>query len=155
MKNLRMRYRFWTIVAVFGIAAAATPVQAQRLWQADLQVRSLDLSLLNGNLVVRILLVSEAEDESRAARVEVLMPVGVGIVRMGAGCTASAAPPGVSALRGRVTCELGNMAVRGSREVFVITTLPPAGVARTFGAFAMSDTPDPRPGNNFAERTLP
>lgn len=93
----------WATAAVLGLAVWASPLRAQRLWQADIQVRSLDLSVLNGNLVVRILLVSEADDESRAARVEVLMPVGVGIVRMGAGCTASAAPPGVSALRGRVT----------------------------------------------------
>lgn len=145
----------WLGVLVVALAGHATRLQAQRLWQADLQVRSLDVTILNGNLLARILLVSEAEDEARAARVEVLMPVGVGIVRMAAGCTASASPPGVSALRGRVTCELGTVLVRGIREVFVMTTIPPTGVAKTFGAFAMSDTPDPKPANNFVERTLP
>ena len=142
-------------MAAAALAGRPASLEAQRLWQADLQVRSLDVSILNGNLVARVVLVSAADDEARGARVEVLMPVGVGIVRMGAGCTASAAPPGVSALRGRVTCELGNVPVGGIREVFVITTVPPTGVPKTFGVFAMSDTPDPHPGNNFLERTLP
>jgi hypothetical protein len=74
---------------------------------------------------------------------------------MAAGCTASAGPPGIRTLQARVTCELGNIAVRGSREVFVMTTIPPAGIPRSFGAFVMSDTPDPKPANNFAEGRLP
>ncbi len=129
-----------------------TPVQ--RVWQADLQVQSMDIALLNANLVTRVVVLSDF-DEARAVRVEILVPVGVGIVRMAPGCTASAAPQGVSALRARVTCELGNLPMRTSREVFVMTTVPPIGVHRSFGAFAMSDTPDPTPANNFAERTLP
>jgi hypothetical protein len=28
-------------------------------------------------------------------------------------------------------------------------------VSRGFGAMAISDTPDPKPGNNFAERVIP
>jgi hypothetical protein len=36
----------------------------------------------------------------------------------------------------------------------VMTTLPPSGIPRTFGAFALSDTPDPKPGNNYAEGML-
>jgi len=150
-----MKRSRWLAGIGVALMCQGAPLQAQRLWQADVQVRLLNVTLVDGNLLLRIVVTSEAEDEARAARVEVLMPVGVGIVRMGAGCIASAAPPGVSALRGRVTCELGTMAVRGTRELFVITTVPPTGVPRTFGVFAMSDTPDPRPGNNFAERTLP
>ena len=61
-----------------------------------------------------------------AARVEILLPVGVGLVELSPGCIAGPSPPGVSALRGRVVCRLGDL-----------------------------DTPDPRPGNNFAERALP
>ena len=145
----------WLGLLLVAVPGSATGLEAQRLWQADVLVRSLDVTLLNGNLMARIVVMNGSEDEARSVRVEVLMPVGVGILRIGAGCSASAAPPGVSALRGRVTCELGNLTLPGSREVFVMTTLPPNGVAKTFGAFAMSDTPDPRPGNNFAERTLP
>ena len=125
------------------------------VWRADIQVKSLRVSRLDDKLLARIVVFSENDDEARAARVEILVPVGVGIVRMAEGCTASAGPPGVSVLRARVTCELGNVALGASREVFVMTTIPPNGIGQTFGAFAMSDTPDPKPGNNFAERTLP
>ncbi len=146
-------------VAVTGFAAALTagwPVSAEeRLWRADIQVQSLRVTRLDTNLLARIVVYSDNDDEARAARVEILVPVGVGIVRLAVGCTASAGPPGVSALRARVTCELGTLPVRGSREVFVMTTMPPSGIPKTFGAFAMSDTPDPKPGNNFAEGALP
>jgi hypothetical protein len=152
-----MRFRGWA--AVVGGAVAVTPgwpVEVEdRVWRADIQVQSLRVSRLDDKLLARIVVFSENDDEARAARVEILVPVGVGIVRMAEGCTASAGPPGVSVLRARVTCELGNVAVRASREVFVMTTIPPNGMGQTFGAFALSDTPDPRPGNNFAERTLP
>jgi len=74
---------------------------------------------------------------------------------MGEGCHAGPSLTGISELRARVECSLGNMAARTNRSLFVVTTLPPAGVARGFGAVAMSDTPDPKPGNNFAERAIP
>ena len=126
-----------------------------RFWQADVQIQSLRVTRVEGNLMGRIVVTSGRDDEARAARLEILVPVGVGIVRMAAGCSASAGPPGVSALRARVTCELGTIPVGGSREIFVATTIPPSGIPKSFGAFAMSDTPDPKPGNNFAEKTLP
>ena len=138
-----------------GLATALTagwPVSAEEtIWRADIEIQSLRVTRLDANLLARVVVYSENDDEARAARVEILVPVGVGIVRMAAGCTASAGPPGVSVLRARVTCELGTVPVRGSREVFVMTTIPPSGIPRTFGAFAMSDTPDPKPGNNYAE----
>jgi hypothetical protein len=37
----------------------------------------------------------------------------------------------------------------------VTTTSPPPGLERRFGVTATSDTPDPKLGNNFAERVLP
>jgi hypothetical protein len=151
-----MRIQRWA--AMGGFAAALTagwPVRAEEpIWRADIQVQSLRVTRLDANLLARIVVYSDNDDEARAARVEILVPVGVGIVRLAAGCTASAGPPGVSVLRARVTCELGTLEVRGSREVFVMTTMPPSGIPRTFGAFAMSDTPDPKPANNFAEGML-
>ena len=152
-----MRSSGWAAIAAG--AALATPawprVAEDQIWRADVQVQSLRITRLDENLLMRLVVYSDNDDEARAARVEILLPVGVGLVRMAEGCTASAGPPGVSALRGRVTCELGTLPVKSSREVFVMTTTPPTGISRTFVAFAMSDTPDPRPGNNFAERTLP
>jgi hypothetical protein len=143
-------------MAVFvAVLTVGWPASAEeRLWHADIQVQSLRVTRLDANLLARIVVYSDNDDEARTARVEILVPVGVGIVRMAVGCTASAGPPGISVLRARVTCELGTLPVRGSREVFVMTTLPPSGIPRTFGAFAMSDTPDPKPGNNYAEGML-
>ena len=152
-----MRLRAWAVVVVCSLAGAAGwPAAAEvQFWSADVQVQSLRVTRLDDNLLMRLVVYSDNDDEARASRVEILLPVGVGLVRMAEGCTASAGPPGVSVLRARVTCELGTLTVRGSREVFVMTTTPPTGIPRTFGAFEMSDTQDPKPGNNFMERTLP
>jgi hypothetical protein len=151
-----MRVQRWAVSVGFAAALlAGWPASAEeQLWRADIQIQSLRVTRLDANLLARIVVYSENDDEARAARVEILVPVGVGIVRMAEGCTASAGPPGISVLRARVSCELGTLAVRGSREVFVMTTMPPSRIPRTFGAFAMSDTPDPKPANNFAEGML-
>jgi hypothetical protein len=130
-------------------------VYAQRIWQADVLIQALDISQLDQSLVARVIVAADNHDDARAVHVEFLLPLGVGVTRTAMGCSASMSPPGVSDLRARVMCDVGNLPVRGSRELFVITTLPPAGTPKTFGVFASSDTPDPRPGNNFAEKTLP
>lgn len=152
-----MRFRGWVAVLAGTVAGgpAWPAVVEERIWRADIQIQSLRITRVEEHLMMRLVVYSDHDDEARAARVEILLPVGVGLVRMAEGCTASAGPPGVSVLRARVTCELGTLIVRGSREVFVMTTMPPPGVPRSFGAFAMSDTPDPKPGNNFFEGTLP
>ena len=109
---------------------------------------------LKAHAVVRVLAV-ESEAPSRGTSVQVMLPVGVGVIRMSEGCVLGASPPGVSVLRARVICDLGVVANRATREVTVFTTVPPNGIAKTFGVVALSDTPDPKPANNFAERTLP
>ena len=136
------------------LAIALTPGLGQHVWQADLQVKSLSVSVSGGNLVARFTVTAEL-GEAMAARVEVMLPPGVGIVEMGPGCKPGPNPPGVSALRASVLCALGNMPTRSSRELFVTTTQPPPGRSRGFGVIAMSDTPDPKPGNNFAEKEVP
>jgi hypothetical protein len=138
-----------SVLASLGVGA-----RQQMLWQADLQIRSLTISEANGNLTARVVVSAEI-GEALAARVEVLLPVGVGIVTLGSGCVAGPNVTGISALRARVECTLGNMPARTSREFFVVTTAPPTGVARGFAVVVMSDTPDPKPGNNFAERVIP
>jgi len=129
-------------------------IRQRVLWQADLQVRNLRVSQENGNLRAEVTIAAEV-GEALDARVEVMLPVGVGIVTVGPGCSAGPSATGISALRARVECNLGNLPARSSRELFVITTTPPLGVSRGFGVIAVSDTPDPKPGNNFAERALP
>jgi hypothetical protein len=137
------------LLAGFGFG-----VRQRVLWQADLQVRSLRVSQEKGNLRAEVTITAEV-GEALDARVEVMLPVGVGIVTVGPGCSAGPSATGISALRARVECNLGNLPARSSRELFVITTTPPIGVSRGFGVIAVSDTPDPKPGNNFAERALP
>ncbi len=143
------------VIGFLGWNLDAPPQQQQyTLWQADLSIRSLTVSEARGNLTARIVVASEFGD-ALAARVEIMLPVGVGIVTMGSGCRAGPSPTGISELRARVECLLGDMPARSNREVVVVTTVPPLGVARGFGVVAMSDTPDPKPANNFAERVIP
>jgi hypothetical protein len=143
------------VALVLTVLAGLNAGARQRvLWQSDLQIRSLTVSEEKGNLMARVVVAAEM-GEALGARVDVLLPVGVGIVAMGEGCHAGPSLTGISELRARVECSLGNMAASTNRSLFVVTTLPPAGVARGFGAVAMSDTPDPKPGNNFAERAIP
>lgn len=124
------------------------------LWQADLQIQSLTISEARGQLTARVV-VESGLGEALAARVEVLLPVGVGIVTLGSGCVAGPNVAGIRELRGRVECGLGNLPAGSRRELFVVTTAPPTGVARGFAAVVMSETPDPKPANNFAERVIP
>ena len=138
-----------------SLLAALNPGARQRtLWQADLQIRSLTVSEDKGNLTARVVVAAEFGG-ALAARVEMLLPVGVGIVTLGPGCVAGPNMTGIRELRGRVECTLGNLPAGSNRALFVVTTVPPSGVVRGFGAVAMSETPDPKPGNNFAERAIP
>jgi len=143
------------VALLAGVAVIPLPeLPQQALWQADLQIRSLTVTEVHGRLSARVVVGSEF-GEAMATRVEVLLPVGVGLLETAAGCAASPSPPGVSALRARVICVLGNLPAHSSRAFQVLTTIPPNGVTRGFGVVAVSDTPDPRPGNNFAEKAIP
>jgi hypothetical protein len=143
------------LALVLTVLAAWRPEARQRvLWQADIQVRSLTVSEEGGNLTARVVVAAEM-GEALGVRVDLLLPVGVGIVTMGEGCHAGPNPTGIRELRARVECTLGNLPARSYRTLVVVTTTPPSGVARGFGAVAMSDTPDPKPGNNFADRVIP
>jgi len=137
------------------IALASQPVRAQQLiWQSDLQLRAVTLVDSGGNLTLTVVLTAEL-GEATAARLEVMLPVGVGIVRMERGCAAGPSPPGVPSLRARVICTVGTLRPRDVRRFSVTTTVPPPGMECRFGAMATSDTPDPKPGNNFVERMIP
>ena len=70
------------LLAGFGFG-----VRQRVLWQADLQVRSLRVSQEKGNLRAEVTITAEV-GEALDARVEVMLPVGVGIVTIGPGCSA-------------------------------------------------------------------
>ena len=124
-------------------------------WQADLQIRTLEVTRSRVGISVRVVVYSEHDDEARDVRLLILLPVGVGIQRLARGCAGSVSPVTRQSLRATVTCELGSMTDRKFHEVNLTTTLPPDGTHRRLGVFAYSGTPDPIPGNNYAERVIP
>lgn len=125
------------------------------LYQADIQIKTVEVTKTRTKLSVRVVIYSENNDEARDARVVILLPVNVGIERLAPGCSAADGPAMVPSLRATVACELGAIANRGYREVHLATSLPPDQSPRRFGVFAYSATPDPKPGNNYAERIIP
>ncbi len=107
------------------------------------------------NMSVRVVVYTENDDEARDARLLILLPVGIGIDRLAPRCAASAGPSMVPSLRGTVLCDVGSISNGGFREVTITTTLPSEPLPKRLGAFTYSGTPDPTPGNNYAERTIP
>lgn len=145
------------VLSVFATASAALvgAQTVQQVWQADIQIRTLEVTKTRTSLMVRVLVYSDNNDEAKDSRLLVLLPVGAGLERIPPGCAASAGPSMVPSLRAMVQCELGAIPVRGFREVLLSTTLPPDGMPKRFGVFAYSGTPDPTPANNYAERIIP
>lgn len=146
-------------VAVFlslGLAGnAPREPDSQQVWQADIQIRTLEITKTKTNISARVVIYTERDDDARDARLVILLPVGVGIDRLAAGCAASAGPSMVPALRAMVLCDMGRIPNYGFREVEITTTLPSEPVSKRFGVFTYSSTPDPVPGNNYAERVIP
>ena len=140
-------------VAVAGLVQSSPRQDIS--WQADLQIRTLEVTRSRGGISVRVVVYTEHEDEARDVRLLVLLPVGVGIQRLAEGCAGTVTPSMPPALRATVTCELGSMMNRKFHEVNLTTTLPPDRSRRRLGVFAYSGTPDPVPGNNYAERAIP
>lgn len=124
-------------------------------WRADLQIRVLEVTKTKTNISARVVIYTENDDEARDARLVFLLPVGVEVARLGAGCATAAGPSNVPSLRAAIACDLGAIPNHGFREVAITTTLPLDGLPRRFGVFAYSATPDPTPGNNYAERSVP
>ena len=54
-----------------------------------------------------------------------------------------------------VLCDIGRIPNGGFREVEITTTIPEESTQKRFGVFTYSSTPDPKPGNNYAERIIP
>jgi len=125
-----------------------------QIWQADLQIRTLEVTRTKSTITVRVVVYTEKDDEARSSHLIVLLPLGVGIDRLGPGCTAMAGPSMLPSLRAAVDCDLGSIPDKGIREAVVTTTIPPDMVPKRFGVFVYSSTPDPNPGNNYAERTI-
>jgi len=105
-------------------------------------------------MTARVVVYSEKDDEARDSHLIVLLPLGVGIDKLAAGCTATAGPSMLPSLRAAVECDLGSIPDHGIHETVITTTVPPDVFPKRFGVFVYSSTPDPAPGNNYAERTI-
>lgn len=125
-----------------------------QVWQADVQIRTLEVTRTRSTMTARIVVYSEKDDEARDSHLIVLLPLGVGVDKLAPGCSANAGPAMIPSLRAAVECDLGSIPDRGIKEVVISTTLPPEVIPKRFGVFVYSNTPDPNPGNNYAERTI-
>lgn len=155
MHPLRRLLVPYPLLVITLLGSAGYPDPQQLAWQADVQIKTLEVTKARSGISVRVVVYTEHDDEARDTRLLILLPVGAGLQKMVAGCTASAAPSMMPSLRATVTCELGSIANRGFHEVLVAITPPSNGSQSRLGVFAYSATPDPRPGNNYAERLLP
>jgi len=143
-----------SLLSLMTRSNTAGVVDQGQVWQADIQVRTLEITKSRTSITVRVVVTTEKDDEARDAHLLILLPIGVGIDRLGAGCTAISGPSMLPSLRGTVECELGSIPDHGVREAVISTTIPPEPLPKRFGVFVYSSTPDPNPGNNYAERTI-
>jgi hypothetical protein len=142
-------------LSTLSLVALSTAFYGQgQIWQADVQIRTLEVTRTRSAITVRVIVSTEKDDEAKNAHLIVLLPLSVGIDRLGPGCTAMAGPSMLPSLRAAVDCDLGSIPDKGIREAVVTTTIPPEPVPKRFGVFVYSSTPDPNPGNNYAERTI-
>ena len=125
------------------------------VWQADVSIRAFGVTKENANgLIAAHVVVSADSGDARAARLEIMLPVGVGLLSVPEGCQPSNSP--LRSLNARVTCVLGDLRVHEYRDITITTTGAPKSRGQLrFAVFALSDTPDPLPANNFAERLVP
>ena len=142
-------------LALLLTGSAQVSIDTPPTWQADIQIRTLEVTRTRNSLNARVVIYTENDDDAQNARLLILLPVGVGIERLAAACAATPGPSMVPSLRATIACELGVIPNRGYREVLLSTTAPATTQPRRFGVFAYSATPDPVPGNNYAERTIP
>lgn len=128
---------------------------AQHVWQADIQIRTLEITRNKTTINARVVVYTENDDDAQNARLLILLPIGVGLEKLAPSCSATPGPSMVPSLRAAVTCDLGVIPDRGFREVVLSTTAPTTPLPKRFGVFTYSSTPDPVPGNNYAERVIP
>jgi hypothetical protein len=150
--EVHMNYLTRPLGAVLIALLASGALLAQERSQADVQVRSMAVVEAAGNLTCKFEVFSFNDDDARNTTVRVLFPVAVKFVSSATGCVSSPAmPDGTNAF---AICDIGRLRVGESRTVQIVTTVPRIPrISKTFGAFAWSETPDPRPRNNYGEAT--
>jgi hypothetical protein len=123
--------------------------QAQPAWQADIRIEALQVTRTGSTLVGRVIVTSDNGADALGAHLDLLLPIGATITQLVPGCRAGSGNQGVVGL---VSCDLGTLPVRSVRVVTVAATIPATSGPARLGAFVRSDTPDPVPANNYADR---
>ena len=149
------RLRCLPSIALLFATGASRQFESASVWQADIQIRTLEVTRNRNSINLRVVVYTENDDDAQNARLLILLPVGVGIEKLAAKCDAMPGPSMVPSLRAAVACELGAIPNRGFHEVTLTTTVPANAHPKRFGVFTYSGTPDPVPGNNYAERIIP
>jgi hypothetical protein len=105
-----MRSRDWVSALLLIVLSGAAPAHGDpRVWQSDVRISGIDVgdSRPGSAVNVRIVVAAEGEDAAKSARVEILLPIGVSVLRLTDGCRTSPSP--VTGLNARVTCDLGDL----------------------------------------------
>lgn len=150
----RILRRLPSFVLLCAITAGGQ-FESLSVWQADIQIRTLEVTRNKNTINLRVVVYTENDDDAQNARLLILLPVGVGIEKLAPRCDAMPGPSMVPSLRAAIACELGAIPNRGFHEVTLTTTVPAGAHPKRFGVFTYSGTPDPVPGNNYAERIIP
>ena len=146
--------------AILAALLTAGTVLAQARNQADVQIQSITATqslnlfpFLDQRLNCDVTVFSFNDDTAHNVTLNVILPVEVTVLSVPTGC--AAIPTTSGSWHSSVQCHLGTLNVGDSKTIRLATTLPRLPfVAKTFGAFAWSTTPDPRPGNNYGEVTV-
>jgi Domain of unknown function DUF11 len=146
--------------AILAALLTAGAAFAQERNQADVQIQSITATqslilfpALSQRLNCDVTVFSFNDDSATNVVLNVILPVEVTVIGASTGC--AAIPTSNGSWHSSVQCHLGTLNVGDSKTIHITTTLPRLPVvAKTFGAFAWSLTPDPRPGNNYGEFTV-
>ena len=146
--------------AILAALLTAGTVLAQARNQADVQIQSITATqslnlfpFLDQRLNCDVTVFSFNDDSATNVVLNVILPVEVTVLSASTGC--AAIPTSNGSWHSSVQCHLGTLNVGVSKTIRISTTRPRLPVvAKTFGAFAWSLTPDPRPGNNYGEVTV-
>src|SRR5688572_16915325 len=150
-----MNRQFLRVLPAALVITGAHGFGSQQVWQADIQIRTLEVTRNKATINARVVVYTENDDDAQNARLLILLPIGVGLEKLAPACTATPGPSMVPSLRAAVTCDLGVIPDRGFREVVLSTTVPVTAPPKRLGVFTYSSMPAPVPGNNYAERTIP
>ena len=97
-----------TLLALAGArATAAAQAGGTQVWQADVQVRVLEVVKASGTLTARVVIYTGNDDDALDTRLLIFVPVGAGIDRVPPGCLPASAPSLMPSLRGMVQCAFG------------------------------------------------